>query len=243
MAIAVDAIGKDRVTAVSMPSRYTREISIEDSEILAKNLDIKHEIISIEQVFTAFLDILSPDFAGLPADITEENLQARCRGVILMALSNKTRAIVLSTGNKSEMAVGYSTLYGDMVGGFCVLKDVVKTLVYRLVAYRNSISPVIPQRIIDRPPSAELAPNQIDQDSLPPYPILDAILERYVENDHSIQEIVADGFDETIVKKVINLIDSNEYKRRQAPPGIKITARAFGRDRRYPITSGYHYAK
>jgi NAD+ synthase (glutamine-hydrolysing) len=239
LAIAVDAIGKDRVTAVFMPSRYTRDMSIEDSKTIAQNLGIKHEIISIEPIFQALLDSLAPDFKGLPIDITEENLQARCRGVILMALSNKTGAIVLSTGNKSEMAVGYATLYGDMAGGFCVLKDVLKTFVYRLVEYRNKILPVIPPRIITRPPSAELAPNQLDQDSLPPYPTLDAILERYVENDQSIQQIVADGFDRATVKKVLNLIDRNEYKRRQAPPGIKITARAFGRDRRYPITSAY----
>lgn len=239
LALAVEAIGKDRVTAVSMPSRYTRKISIEDSEAIAKNLDIKHITIPIEPIFKSCLSSLAEEFKGLSIDITEENLQARCRGMILMALSNKTKAIVLSTGNKSEMAVGYSTLYGDMVGGFCVLKDVLKTMVYRLVEYRNKISPVIPERIITRPPSAELAPDQLDQDSLPPYPILDAILEQYVEKDHSMEQIIAEGFDAEIVKKVLNMVDRNEYKRRQAPPGVRITARAFGRDRRYPITSGY----
>lgn len=239
LAIAVDAIGKDRVIAVAMPSRYTREISIEDSETLAKNLGIKHITISIEPIFKSCLASLANEFKGLSADITEENLQARCRGMILMALSNKTRAIVLSTGNKSEMAVGYSTLYGDMVGGFCVLKDVLKTMAYRLAAYRNKISAVIPERIITRPPSAELAPNQVDQDSLPPYPILDAILEEYVEKDLSMEQIIAQGFNAEIVKKVLNMVDRNEYKRRQAPPGVRITVRAFGRDRRYPITSGY----
>lgn len=239
LAIAVDAIGKSRVTAVSMPSRYTREMSIEDSEAVAKNLGIKHITIPIEPIFKAFLDSLASEFKGLPSDITEENLQARCRGMILMAISNKTKAIVLSTGNKSEMAVGYSTLYGDMVGGFCVLKDVFKTMVYRLVEYRNKVFPVIPQRIIARAPSAELAADQVDQDSLPPYPILDEILANYVEKDYSMEQIIAEGFDAAIVKKVLNMVDRNEYKRRQAPPGVRITARAFGRDRRYPITSGF----
>lgn len=239
LAIAVDAIGKDRVTAVSMPSRYTRKMSIEDSEVIAKNLGIRHIIIPIEPIFKTCLESLASEFKGLPTDITEENLQARCRGMILMALSNKTKAIVLSTGNKSEMAVGYATLYGDMAGGFCVLKDVFKTMVYRLVEYRNKLSPIIPQRIITRAPSAELAENQLDQDSLPPYPILDAILECYVEKDCSMQQIIAEGFEPEVVKKVLNMVDNNEYKRRQAPPGVRITARAFGRDRRYPITSKF----
>ena len=241
LALAVDAIGKERVHTVFMPSRYTRQISGEDAKAIAKNFGIAYSEIPIEPVFQSFLQSLSNEFSGTSADTTEENLQARCRGTILMAISNKKRYIVLSTGNKSEMSVGYATLYGDMVGGFCVLKDVPKTLVYELVNYRNSLSktPLIPQRIIDRPPSAELASDQKDTDSLPPYPILDAILERFVECDQSAQEIIAAGFDATIVKKVINMVYRNEYKRRQAPVGVRITARAFGRDRRYPITSGF----
>ncbi|KPJ68184.1 MAG: NAD synthetase [Coxiella sp. DG_40] len=239
LAIAVDAIGKDRVEALSMPSHYTRKISMEDSKQIVKALGVKHTIISIEPVFKEYLKSLAKEFAKYPKDITEENIQARCRAVMLMAISNKRGSIVLSTGNKSEMAVGYATLYGDMVGGFCVLKDVPKTFVYRLVAYRNKISQVIPNRVITRKPSAELAANQFDQDVLPPYDILDAILERYVEKDQSMEQITNAGFDKQIVKKVLNMVDRNEYKRRQAPPGIKITARAFGRDRRYPITSGY----
>lgn len=239
LAIAVDAIGKDRVEALSMPSRYTRKISMEDSKRIVKALGVKHTIISIEPVFKAYLKSLAKEFAKYPKDITEENIQARCRAVLLMAISNKRGIIVLSTGNKSEMAVGYATLYGDMVGGFCVLKDVPKTFVYRLVEYRNRISRVIPESVIKRKPSAELAADQFDQDVLPPYDILDAILERYVEKDQSMEQIITAGFDKQVVKKVLNMIDRNEYKRRQAPPGIKITARAFGRDRRYPITSGY----
>jgi NAD+ synthase (glutamine-hydrolysing) len=190
-------------------------------------------------MFDAFMGQLSPMFAGTERDTTEENLQARCRGVVLMALSNKRRSIVLTTGNKSEMAVGYATLYGDMAGGFDVLKDVPKTLVFKLSEYRNTVSYVIPQRVIDRPPSAELAPDQVDQDSLPPYDILDAILEGYVERDKSVADLVAEGFDEAIVRKVIRLVDINEYKRRQAAVGPRITARNFGKDRRYPITSGF----
>lgn len=239
LAIAVDALGKDRVEAVSMPSRYTQDMSIEDAKTEAKLLDTAFNIISIEPLFKACLKSLAKEFKGLAEDVTEENLQARCRAILLMAISNKKGSIVLSTGNKSEMAVGYATLYGDMVGGFCVLKDVPKTMVFRLAKYRNKISPVIPERVIERPPSAELAANQLDQDSLPPYDILDAILERYVEKDESLRKIVAAGFAKEIVEKVLAMIDRNEYKRRQAPPGVKITARAFGRDRRYPITSGY----
>ncbi len=240
LAIAVDALGKDCVQAVSMPSRYTSDMSMEDAKLEAKALGVKHTIIPIEPMFKASLKSLAKEFKELPADVTEENLQARCRAILLMALSNKTGSIVLSTGNKSEMAVGYATLYGDMVGGFCVLKDVPKTMVYRLAKYRNKISSVIPKRVIDRPPSAELAAGQLDQDSLPPYDILDAILERYVEKDQSVRKIVAAGFNKDVVLKVINMVNRNEYKRRQGPPGVKVTARAFGRDRRYPITSGYY---
>ncbi len=197
-----------------------------------------HEI-SIEPAFNAFLDAFAESFAGLPADTTEENIQARCRGVILMALSNKKGRIVLTTGNKSEMSVGYATLYGDMAGGFAPIKDVPKLLVYRLADYRNSLGSVIPRRVLERAPSAELAPDQKDQDSLPPYEVLDPILERYIEQDRSIEQIVAEGFDAGVVSRVVRMVDRNEYKRRQAPLGIRISRRAFGRDRRYPITSGY----
>jgi NAD+ synthase (glutamine-hydrolysing) len=239
LALAVDAIGKDRVSTVMMPSRYTSQISLDDATEMAEGLGVSHSELSIEPVFNQFLDTLSEQFAGLPPDTTEENIQARCRGVLLMAISNKTGALVLSTGNKSEMAVGYSTLYGDMAGGYSPLKDVFKTLVYQLCDYRNAISPVIPQRIITRPPSAELAEDQCDQDSLPAYEVLDPILERYIADDWSYEEIVAAGFNAQEVARVIKMVDRNEYKRRQAPPGIRITSRAFGRDRRYPITSGY----
>jgi NAD+ synthase (glutamine-hydrolysing) len=239
LAIAVDALGKDCVEAVSMPSRYTSDISMEDAKLEADLLDVEYTIISIEPMFKAYLKSLAKEFKGLPEDVTEENLQARCRAILLMAISNKKGSIVLSTGNKSETAVGYATLYGDMVGGFCVLKDVPKTMVFRLAKYRNKISKVIPKRVIERPPSAELAADQLDQDSLPTYDVLDAILERYVEKDQSLRKIVAAGFDKKIVQKVLAMVDRNEYKRRQAPPGVKITSRAFGRDRRYPITSGY----
>jgi NAD+ synthase (glutamine-hydrolysing) len=239
LAIAVDALGADRVAGVSMPSRYTADMSIDDALAEAEVLGITCHVVPIEPVFDSFLASLGPIFAGAPADVTEENLQARCRGVLLMAISNKQRRIVLTTGNKSEMAVGYATLYGDMAGGFDVLKDVPKTLVYQLAAYRNGIAPVIPQRVIDRPPSAELAPDQKDTDSLPDYDVLDPILERYVERDQCADEIAAEGYDRATVERVIGLVDRNEYKRRQAPPGVRITRRAFGRDRRYPITNGY----
>lgn len=239
LAIAVDALGKDKVQALMMPFRYTADISIADAREEAEILGIEFDIVSIEPMFDAFMGQLTPMFAGTERDTTEENLQARCRGVVLMALSNKRRSIVLTTGNKSEMAVGYATLYGDMAGGFDVLKDVPKTLVFKLSEYRNTVSIVIPQRVIDRPPSAELAPDQLDQDSLPPYDILDAILEGYVERDKSVADLVAEGFDEAIVRKVIRLVDINEYKRRQAAVGPRITARNFGKDRRYPITSGF----
>ncbi len=239
LAIAVDALGKDKVQALMMPFRYTADISIADAKEEAEILGIEFDIVSIEPMFDAFMGQLTPMFAGTERDTTEENLQARCRGVVLMALSNKRRSIVLTTGNKSEMAVGYATLYGDMAGGFDVLKDVPKTLVFKLSEYRNTVSYVIPQRVIDRPPSAELAPDQLDQDSLPPYDILDAILEGYVERDKSVADLVAEGFDEAIVRKVIRMVDINEYKRRQAAVGPRITARNFGKDRRYPITSGF----
>lgn len=239
LAIAVDAIGEDRVEAVLMPSRFTSQISIEDAQKQADIMGVKSHLLSIEPIFKAFLAVLHEEFAGLPIDTTEENLQARCRGSLLMALSNKKHSIVLTTGNKSEVAVGYATLYGDMVGGYGVLKDVPKTLVYRLAAYRNQLSPVIPQRVIERAPSAELATNQKDQDYLPPYSILDEILERYVERDQSAAEIIQAGFDPKTVRQILRMVDLNEYKRRQAAPGVRITERAFGKDRRYPITSGF----
>ena len=239
LAIASDALGPDRVTAVMMPSRYSADISLQDAQAEVAALGVAHHVISIEPPFTALLQQLEPLFAGLPADETEENLQARSRGVLLMAISNKSGAIVLTTGNKSEMAVGYATLYGDMAGGFAVIKDVFKTLVYRLARYRNDISPVIPKRVLTRPPTAELAPDQRDSDSLPPYEVLDPVLECYVERDQSPREIVAQGYDPEIVARVIGMVDRNEYKRRQAPPGVRITRRAFGRDRRYPITSRF----
>lgn len=239
LAVAVDALGADRVEAVMMPFRYTSQMSLDDAEAEARTLDVRYVVRPIEPMYEAFMQTLEPDFAGTKRDTTEENLQARCRGVMLMALSNKKRYIVLTTGNKSEMAVGYATLYGDMAGGFDVLKDVPKTLVFSLCEYRNSLTPdqpPIPQRVIDRPPSAELAPDQKDEDSLPPYPELDAILEMYVEKDFSADAIVAEGYDRDVVQKVIRLVDLNEYKRRQAAVGARITTRAFGRDRRYPIT-------
>lgn len=239
LAIAADALGPERVSAVMMPFRYTSQISKDDAQEEADNLSVRYSVIPIETMYNAFMTALEPEFEGLEPDTTEENLQARCRGVVLMAISNKTGALVLTTGNKSEMAVGYSTLYGDMAGGFDVLKDVPKMLVYELSRYRNTISPVIPQRVIDRAPSAELAPDQVDQDNLPPYDILDRILEMYVEGDMSATAIIAEGFDEAIVRRVIRLVDLNEYKRRQAPVGVRITQRGFGRDRRYPITSGW----
>ncbi len=239
LAIAVDALGSERVEAVLMPSRYTAEMSNSDAEQEARALGVKYHLMPIEPAFESFLGILQPVLAGLPPDSTEENIQARCRGVILMAISNKTGKLVLTTGNKSETAVGYSTLYGDMAGGFAPIKDVLKTMVYRLAVYRNSLSPVIPQRVLDRPPSAELRPDQTDQDSLPPYDLLDAILQAYVEDDHSVEELVAAGCDRATVERVARLVIVNEYKRRQAAPGVRITPRAFGRDRRYPITSGF----
>ena len=239
LAIAVDAVGPSRVSGVLMPSSFTSSISIEDVKEEAKTLKISTSVIDINLIFEVFLQSLASEFSGLPKDVTEENLQARIRGTLLMALSNKKGAIVLTTGNKSEMAVGYTTLYGDMAGGFGVLKDVYKTMVYRLCKYRNTISPVIPKRVLTRAPSAELAPNQKDQDTLPPYQILDKILERYIGKDEDPNTIATAGFDINIVKKVVRMINRNEYKRRQAPIGIRITERAFGKDRRYPITSGF----
>lgn len=241
LAIAVDALGADQVEVVMMPSRYTAEMSNEDAIAEAEALGVDYQSIPIEPAFQAFLSMLSKTFAGKPVDVTEENIQARCRGIVLMAISNKQGRILLTTGNKSEMSVGYATLYGDMAGGFAPIKDVPKMLVYRLCEYRNSLSPVIPQRVLDRPPSAELAPDQQDSDSLPDYAVLDAVLECYVERDMGIDEIVAKGYERGTVERVIRLVDRNEYKRRQAPPGVKITRRAYGRDRRYPLTWGKGY--
>ncbi len=239
LAIAVAALGADRVEGVSMPSRYTMDMSVEDAREEARILGSDFQVIPIEPVFRTFLKSLEHEFMNKPVDTTEENIQARCRAVMLMAISNKKGKMVLTTGNKSEMSVGYATLYGDMAGGFCVLKDVPKTLVYRLCHYCNREGTVIPERVIERPPSAELAPDQKDEDSLPPYDILDDILERYVEQDQCPEDIISAGFDAQTVNKVVRMVDLNEYKRRQAAPGIKITHRAFGRDRRYPITSGF----
>lgn len=238
LAIAVDAIGRDNVEAVMMPSRYTASMSIEDARAEAQALGVKYREISIEPTFASFLTALKDEFSGLAPDVTEENIQARCRGVILMAISNKTGKILLTTGNKSEMAVGYATLYGDMAGGFAPIKDVPKMWVYELSEYRNRIAPVIPRRVIERAPSAELRADQKDEDSLPPYPILDAILERYIEQDLESEDIVAQGYERATVLRVVSMVNRNEYKRRQAPPGVRITRRAFGRDRRYPITRG-----
>jgi NAD+ synthase (glutamine-hydrolysing) len=239
LSIAVDALGAENVEVLIMPSRFTADISNEDACQQAKMLGVKYEIISIEQPFESFLNVLNPRFKDLPEDTTEENIQARCRGILLMAASNKSGKLVLTTGNKSEMAVGYATLYGDMSGGYAPLKDVWKTLVYKLAVWRNTKQQAIPERVISRPPSAELRHDQTDQDSLPDYDILDPILEQYIELDTSPEQIIKNGYDAETVYKVIRLVDINEYKRRQAAPGVRITERAFGRDRRYPITSGY----
>lgn len=239
LAIAVDAIGADKVTAVIMPSPFTAQISIDDAITEAKALGVDYHIIKINALYKQFLETLSPLFNDAAVDSTEENIQARIRGMLLMAMSNKFGKIVLTTGNKSEMAVGYATLYGDMAGGFSVIKDVPKTLVYQLSRYRNAISPVIPERVITRAPTAELKENQTDQDKLPPYDILDEILERYIEKEEEPTQIVNAGFDQAVVDDVVRMINVNEYKRRQAPVGIRLTKRAFGKDRRYPITSGY----
>lgn len=239
LAMAVDALGAERVEAVMMPFRYTSDLSKNDAADEAARLGVRYSSISIEPMYEAFMAALSDEFAGTKRDTTEENLQARCRGVLLMAISNKKGYLVLTTGNKSEMAVGYSTLYGDMAGGFDALKDVPKTLVFALSRYRNTLGEVIPESVITRPPSAELAPDQKDEDSLPPYDILDRILELYVEQDYSSEAIIAEGFNREQVERVVRLVDVNEYKRRQAPIGIRISQRGFGRDRRYPITSGW----
>ena len=239
LALAVDALGADNVQAVMMPSRYTAEMSLQDAEAEARALAVHYDVISIETAFECFLEALQPVFAGREPDVTEENIQARCRGLMLMAISNKTGRMVLTTGNKSEMAVGYATLYGDMSGGFAPLKDVSKTLVYKLCHYRNALSAVIPERVLTRAPSAELRHDQVDQDSLPDYAVLDRILECSVERDLPRADIIAEGIDAATVDRVLAMVRRNEYKRRQAAPGVRITRRAFGRDRRYPITSGY----
>jgi NAD+ synthase (glutamine-hydrolysing) len=239
MAIAVDALGADRVHAVMMPSRYTAQMSLDDAAQEARTLGVGYDVISIEGMFEAALGALKDVFAGREPDTTEENIQARCRGLLLMAISNKTGRMVLTTGNKSEMAVGYATLYGDMAGGFAPIKDCSKMLVYRLARYRNSIAQVVPPRVIERAPSAELRHDQKDSDSLPPYEVLDAILELFIEDNLSVDEISARGFDRATVGRVLEMVKRNEYKRRQAPPGVRISDRAFGRDWRYPITSGY----
>ncbi|MFQ5855868.1 MAG: NAD+ synthase [Anaerolineae bacterium] len=237
--IAAEALGPENVTGVSMPSRYTSDASLEDARTLAQNLGIRFMEIPIDDTFQAYLDMLAEPFGDTERGVTEENIQARIRGNILMALSNKFGWLVLTTGNKSEMSVGYATLYGDMAGGFAVIKDVPKMVVYELARLRNAQEQVIPQRVLERPPTAELRPNQTDQDTLPPYEVLDPILHAYVVEDRSFHEIVARGFDVETVSKVIRMVDRNEYKRRQAPPGVKITERAFGRDRRLPITNQY----
>jgi NAD+ synthase (glutamine-hydrolysing) len=238
-AIAVDALGPDHVHGVSMPSRYSSEGSKEDARVMAENLGIDFRVIPIERAHAAFLEMLRPSFEGLPEDLTEENLQSRIRGVTLMALSNKFGWMVLATGNKSEMATGFSTIYGDMVGGFAVIKDVPKTTVYELARERNRRSKVIPEPVLTKPPSAELRPGQTDDQSLPPYELLDPILEAYVEDDLTAGELVQAGYDRALVRRVVNLVDRAEYKRRQAPPGVRVTPKAFGKDRRVPITNRY----
>jgi len=244
-AIAVDALGKEGVVGVAMPSEYSASESLEDARLLAENLGIEFQVIPIGEVFSSYLQTLRRPFAGKKRDVTEENLQARIRGNLLMALSNKFGWLVLTTGNKSEMSVGYCTLYGDMAGGFAVIKDVPKTLVYKLSVFRNSLgsSPVIPRRVLERPPSAELRPNQKDTDSLPPYEVLDPVLLDYVEEDHGLETILAKGFKREMVEDIIRKVDLNEYKRRQSSPGVKITPRAFGKDRRLPITNRYRMKK
>jgi len=237
--LAADAIGKNNVTGVFMPSRYSSEESEADAKQLAQNLGIKLVITSIEQMYKMYILALEPHFAGLERDVTEENLQARIRGNLLMAFSNKFGWLVLTTGNKSEMSTGYATLYGDMAGGFALIKDVPKTLVYRLAKYKNSLSPVIPERVFSKEPTAELKPNQKDRDTLPAYETLDPILKAYIEEDKDLKEVAGLGFDGKIVENVFAMVDKSEYKRRQSPPGIKITPKAFGRDRRMPITNKY----
>jgi NAD+ synthase (glutamine-hydrolysing) len=237
--IAADALGSSSVWGVSMPSRFSSQHSIDDARDLAANLGIRFDVLPMDAVYESFLDSLQPVFQGTEFGIAEENLQARARGAILMAISNKHGPMVVATGNKSEMAAGYATLYGDMVGGYAVLKDVLKTLVYELARWRNKDRLVIPQSTIDKPPSAELRPNQRDSDSLPPYELFDAILQHYIEGDLGVVEIVEKGFDPELVARVAQMVDRNEYKRRQAAPGVKITVKAFGKDRRLPITNSY----
>jgi NAD+ synthase (glutamine-hydrolysing) len=237
--IAADALGAENVTGVSMLSRYSSEASWADAQQLTDNLGTDFLTVPIDDVFQIYLDTLAQVFADHEPDVTEENIQARIRGNILMALSNKFGWLVLTTGNKSEMGVGYATLYGDMAGGFAVIKDAPKILVYDLAHYRNSLGQVIPQRVLDKPPSAELRPDQQDTDSLPPYDVLDPLLHAYVEEDRELSEIVAMGFDEATVKRVMTMVDRSEYKRRQSPPGVRITPRAFGKDRRLPITNKF----
>jgi NAD+ synthase (glutamine-hydrolysing) len=239
LVIAVDALGADNVRVVMMPSQFTSPMSLEDAEQMARNLGVRHDVLPIKPAFDAFLSTLAGEFRGLAWDTTEENLQARIRGTLLMALSNKYGSIVLTTGNKSETAVGYSTLYGDLAGGFAVIKDILKTLVYRLCRYRNATTPIIPERILTRAPSAELKAGQTDQDSLPPYEVLDDIITRYMQEGESIPDIVAAGFDEAVVRQVVRMIRTSEYKRRQSPVGIRVTHRSFGRDWRYPITNRF----
>ena len=241
LAIACDAIGNENVRAVMMPFKYTSTMSLEDAQLQSSILDIQYDILPIETLYDAANTLLVPIFGGADIDATEENIQSRARCILLMAISNKTGLMLLTTGNKSEMAVGYATLYGDMAGGFAPIKDCTKTMVKRLAEYRNSISQVIPQRVIDREPSAELRDNQQDSDSLPPYELLDPILEAFIEEDLSVMEIVKRGFDKILVTSILEMVKRNEYKRRQAPPGIRISNRAFGRDWRYPITSGYNF--
>ena len=241
VAIACDAIGADRVRAVQMPFRYTSAMSQEDSEKQAETFGIQYDVIPIEPMYDATIAQLQPVLGDTEPDATEENIQARCRGLLLMALSNKTGRMLLTTGNKSEMAVGYATLYGDMAGGFAPIRDCSKSLVYELARYRNTLGDAIPERVITRPPSAELRPDQKDSDSLPDYDVLDPILEAFIEQDLSVAEITARGFDRSVVIRVLEMVKRNEYKRRQAPPGVRISSRAFGRDWRYPITSGYKF--
>ncbi len=240
-AIACDAIGADRVRAVMMPFRYTSSMSQEDAALEADTLGIRYDVLPIAPIYDATLRQLEPIFSGRDEDVTEENIQSRVRGLLLMAISNKTGRMLLTTGNKSEMAVGYATLYGDMAGGFAPIKDVSKSLVYALARYRNSQSPVIPERVLTREPSAELRPGQKDTDSLPPYDVLDPILEAFIEEDLSVDQIEARGFERDVVVRILEMVKRNEYKRRQAPPGVRISSRAFGRDWRYPITSGYKF--
>ena len=243
LAIACDAIGPDKVRAVMMPYIFTSDMSKNEAKTQASLLNVQYDILPISPIYTSTIELLKPIFMDAVSDSTEENIQSRSRGIILMAISNKTGLMLLTTGNKSEMAVGYATLYGDMAGGFAPIKDCTKTMVKKLASYRNTISEVIPKRVIEREPSAELSENQRDSDTLPPYEILDPILEAFIEEDLSVEEIVDLGFDRATVIRVLEMVKRNEYKRRQTPPGVRISNRAFGRDWRYPITSGYNFPK